>query len=101
MKLPALCLTLGAICFAPAAGAFEVTAPPAKVIQVPYRLTDTKHVMVRAKINGKGPYNFIVDTGAPALFVSTAVCKKLDIEPDKKGWGTFDKFEIEGGLVIE
>ena len=42
---------------------------------VPYRLSKTQHVLVRAKINGKGPYNFIVDTGAPALFVSTGVAK--------------------------
>jgi hypothetical protein len=69
--------------------------------QVPYRLTDTKHVLVRAKINGKGPYNFIVDTGAPALFVATAVGKKLGIEPDDKGWGSFDRFELEGGVVVE
>lgn len=68
--------------------------------QIPYRLTDTKHILVRAKINGKGPYNFIVDTGAPALFVGTELCKKLGIEPDRKGWGTFDRFEIEGGAVI-
>jgi len=72
----------------------------AKAYEVPYRLTDVKHVLIRAKINGKGPFNFILDTGAPALFVSTAVCKKLAIEPDKKGWGTFDKFEIEGGVVL-
>ena len=72
-----------------------------KTYEIPYRLTNTKHVLVRAKINGKGPFNFIIDTGAPALFVSTAVAKKLGVEPDKKGWGTFDKFEIEGGLVIE
>jgi serine protease DegQ len=72
-----------------------------KTYQIPYRLTNTKHVLVRAKINGKGPYNFIIDTGAPALFVATAVAGKLNVEPDKKGWGTFDKFEIEGGLVIE
>ncbi len=72
-----------------------------KTYQIPYRLTNTKHVLVRAKINGKGPYNFIVDTGAPALFVSTQLCKKLGIEADNKGWGTFDRFEIEGGLVIE
>jgi membrane-associated protease RseP (regulator of RpoE activity) len=72
----------------------------AKVYEVPYRLTDVKHVLIRAKINGKGPFNFILDTGAPALFVSTAVCKKLGIEPDKKGWGTFDKLEIEGGVVL-
>jgi len=67
--------------------------------QVPYRLTEVKHILVRAKINGKGPYNFILDTGAPALFVSTAVCKKLGIEADKDGWGTFDRFEVEGGAV--
>jgi hypothetical protein len=68
--------------------------------QVPYRLTSTNHVLVRVKINGKGPYHFIVDTGAPALFVSTAVCRKLGIEPDKKGWGTFERFAIEGGVVL-
>jgi hypothetical protein len=72
----------------------------AKTYQVPYRLTVPKHILVRAKINGKGPFNFILDTGAPALFVSTGVCKKLGVEPDKNGWGSFDRFEIEGGVVV-
>jgi serine protease DegQ len=75
--------------------------PDAEAVQVPYRLTEVKHILVRAKINGKGPYNFILDTGAPALFVSTAVCKKLNVEADKEGWGTFERFEIEGGAVVE
>jgi hypothetical protein len=70
-----------------------------KTYQVPYRLTDTHHIMVRVKINGKGPYNFIIDTGAPALYVAHDLCKKLDIKSDKKGWGDFDRFEIEGGVV--
>jgi membrane-associated protease RseP (regulator of RpoE activity) len=56
--------------------------------------------LVRVKINGKGPYHFIVDTGAPALFVSTAVCRKLDIQADEQGWGTFKQFAIEGGIVL-
>jgi hypothetical protein len=60
-----------------------------------------KHVLVRAKINGKGPFNFILDTGAPALFVATKVCRKLGIEPDGRGWGVFDRFEIEGGVVLK
>ncbi len=75
--------------------------PPAKKFQVPYRLTIPKHILVRAKINGKGPFNFILDTGAPALFVSTKACKKLGIESDKKGWWTFDRLEIEGGVVLK
>lgn len=69
--------------------------------EVPYRLTDTKHVHVRAKLNGKGPFNFILDTGAPAVFVTKAVAKKVGLEEDKKGWGTFDKFVIEGGLAVD
>ena len=69
--------------------------------EVPYRLTDTKHVHVRAKLNGKGPFNFILDTGAPAVFVTKAVAKKVGLEEDKKGWGTFDSFVIEGGLKVD
>jgi hypothetical protein len=74
--------------------------PAAKVYQVPYRLTNTNHVLVRAKINGKGPYNFILDTGAPALFVSPAVCEKLGIKADSQGWGKIPSFEIEGRVPL-
>lgn len=80
----------------------DITKPDAaQSYQIPFRLTEVKHILVRARLNGKGPYNFIVDTGAPALFVSTAAAKKLGVEPDKDGWGTFDRFEVEGGAVIE
>lgn len=79
----------------------EKTKDIGKSFQVPFRLTDTKHVLIRAKINGKGPYNFILDTGAPALFVATTVCKKLGVEADGQTWGTFDRFEIEGGVVLD
>jgi hypothetical protein len=71
---------------------------PAQAVDVPYRLTDTQHVLVRIKINGKGPLNFIVDTGAPLLFVATPVAKKIGLEADK-GWATLDKLEFEGGLT--
>lgn len=74
--------------------------PAAKVYQVPYRLTNTNHVLVRAKINGKGPYNFILDTGAPALFVSPAICEKLGITANKQGWGKIPSFEIEGRVPV-
>ncbi len=88
------------LCLAPAARADEPTRAAPKTFQVPYRLTLPKHILVRAKINGKGPYNFILDTGAPALFVATDVCRKLGVKPDKNSWGEFDRFEIEGGVVL-
>jgi len=102
MRIPWFCAALAALCLVSPA---EARAPvPGKAaprsFEVPYRLTVPKHLLVRAKINGKGPFNFILDTGAPALFVATPVCKKLGIEPDRNGWGTFDRFEIEGGVVL-
>jgi len=84
-------------------GADEKKDPPPKTAvtyEIPYRLTDTKHVMVRVKLNGKGPYNFIIDTGAPALIMTEAVAKKVGGKEDK-GWMTFDKVDLEGGLSIE
>ena len=78
----------------------EPAKKPPQSFQVPYRLTKPKHLLVRAKINGKGPFNFIVDTGAPALFVAVPVARKLGVKPDDKDWGTFDRFEIEGGVVL-
>jgi serine protease DegQ len=92
---------LALCCLAPPLWADEAKKAEGKTHQVPYRLTNFNHVMIRAKLNGKGPFNFIVDTGAPALFVATKAAKQAGVEPDAKGWGTFDKFEIEGGVVIE
>lgn len=96
---PIACALL-ALALAPPLAAGESSKAETRTYHVPYRLTATNHVLVRVKINGKGPYNFILDTGAPALFVSTAVCRKLGIPADRKGWGRFARFEIEGGVVL-
>jgi membrane-associated protease RseP (regulator of RpoE activity) len=56
---------------------------------------------VRAKINGKGPFNLILDTGAPAVFITKPIAKKAGVDLDEKGWGTFKTFDIEGGLKVE
>src|SRR5262249_33418716 len=101
MRLVLWCLVPGLLALAPPLRADEAKKPDLKRFEVPYRLTIPKHILVRAKINGKGPYNFILDTGAPALFVSTKLCKKLGIKADNKSWGVFDRFEIEGGVVLE
>jgi hypothetical protein len=70
-----------------------------KIYQVPFRLIDSGHLMVRVKINGKGPFNFIVDTGAPLVYVSVPTAKKLGLEAEKKGLNILDKLELEGGPV--
>lgn len=100
MKIVWSCAALAVLSLAPPLRAEEPAKKPPQSFEVPYRLTKPKHILVRAKINGKGPYNFIVDTGAPALFIAVPVARKLGVKPDKNDWGTFDRFEIEGGVVL-
>lgn len=78
----------------------KVPAPAtATRYQVPYRLTDTLHLVVRVKINGQGPFHFVVDTGAPTVYVLKEVGQKLGLKPDAKGWATLPRLEVEGGVV--
>lgn len=84
------------VCLTPAVRADEPVTH-----QVPYKLTNTLHVLVRTKINGKGPYNLIIDTGAPLLFVATKVGKEIGLQPKDDGSVILDRFEIEGGVVQE
>src|SRR5947209_13097496 len=111
MKVCWPALALVALCLAPplrADGPKEVIKPagakaPGNVYQVPYRLTNTQHLMVRAKFNGKGPFNLIVDTGAPMLYLAEPAAKKAGLKAKKKGGGevvTLDRFEIEGGVTL-
>lgn len=79
----------------PALGAAQEVGKPHPV---PYRLTDTQHVLVRMKINGKGPFNFVVDTGCPVLIVATPVAEKAGLKTTN-GWATIENLQIEGGLT--
>jgi PDZ domain/Aspartyl protease len=72
-----------------------------KSYQVPYRLTETNHFLVRVRINGKGPFNFLVDTGAPALYVATEAAKKVGLKPTEDDfWTPVERLEFEGGAVL-
>jgi hypothetical protein len=44
-------------------------------IVVPFDLLITKHIVVNVKINGKGPYRVIFDTGAPVTLINTKTAK--------------------------
>jgi PDZ domain/Aspartyl protease len=70
--------------------------------RVPYRLTDTNHFLVRVRINGKGPFNFLVDSGAPALFVSTESARKVGLNPGQaQFWTPIDRLDLEGGPRLD
>jgi membrane-associated protease RseP (regulator of RpoE activity) len=53
------------------AGADKGTAAPAKgkPAVVPFEMLDSNHMVVLAKLNGKGPYRLIFDLGAPITLI--------------------------------
>ncbi len=93
-----LLAALGSLAPAPAAKDPQI----GQAFRVPYRLTLTNHYLVRVRINGQGPFNFLVDTGAPALFIGTECARKIGLVPDKREfWTPVDRFDIEGGATLK
>jgi membrane-associated protease RseP (regulator of RpoE activity) len=64
------------LAFAPAEKAEESGAKP---IAVPFELLPTKHIAVQVRINGKGPYRVIFDTGAPVLLLGSRAAKESGV----------------------
>src|SRR5947209_18110985 len=82
-------------------------------VKVPFDMLPSRHLVVQAKVNGKGPYRFIFDTGAPIMLLSRKVGREAGLS-DKGAAGkkrpaafgavpgqvTIGKLEL-GGLTAE
>jgi len=85
----------------PGPGNADLDSQIGRSFQVPYRLTDTNHFLVRVRINRKGPFNFLVDSGAPALYVATETAAKAGLKPVKgEFWTIIDRLDLEGGARL-
>jgi hypothetical protein len=59
---------------------------------VPFELLTSRHMAVQVKINGKGPYRLVFDTGAPMNLINTKIAKDsgvLDPKAKKPAFGLF------------
>ncbi len=74
----------------------EATKPAVKPISVPFKLLPSRHMLLDVKVNGKGPYKLIFDTGAPINLLSTTLAKDAGLIK-KKGGGGFG-FGLFGGV---
>src|SRR5437899_10054956 len=50
-----------------------------KPIKVPFELLKSRHMAVNVKVNGKGPYRLIFDTGAPTMLVNNKIAKEAEV----------------------
>src|SRR6516162_2874275 len=75
---------------------------------VPFEILATRHLAVKIKINGKGPYRVIFDTGAPVSLIDTKIAKEAGVIGEKVKPGFFgmageqkvEKLEL-GELKVE
>ena len=67
--------------------------------QVPYRLTDTNHFLVRYGSTAKAHLIFSSTRVAPALFIATETAKKigLKVRPRRNSGRPIDQLDLEGG----
>ena len=63
------------IYFASTAFAQDAAAP----VAVPFTQISTGHFLVKVKLNGKGPYNLIFDTGAPMTIIDNRIAKEAGV----------------------
>jgi membrane-associated protease RseP (regulator of RpoE activity) len=66
-----------------------------KPVVVPFELLKSGHMATMIKINGKGPYRVIFDTGAPMNLLNTKVAKDSGLIKDGPGG-----FALFGGMTM-
>jgi hypothetical protein len=59
---------------------FGETQCPGNVVSVQYHPLPHSHIGISAMINGSGPYEFMVDTGAQITIVDPALARELKLE---------------------
>ncbi|CAN5454931.1 hypothetical protein BH10PLA2_BH10PLA2_13100 [soil metagenome] len=71
--------------------------PDKQPVTVPFEMLVTRHMAVQIKVNGKGPYRVIFDTGAPISLLSSKVAKESGLA---KGGGNslFSLGSLFGGV---
>jgi hypothetical protein len=70
-------------------------------ISVPFELLKTKHIAVKIKVNGQGPYRVIFDTGAPVLLLNNKVAKASGVLDKNARPPLFSLFGASGEAKIK
>jgi membrane-associated protease RseP (regulator of RpoE activity) len=77
----------------------DVTVP-IKPMPVKFELVSSGHFIVKVKLNGKGPFNLIFDTGAPATLISPRIAKEANLVSKAKDRPLIPLFGMMGQVKI-
>lgn len=81
--------------------ATAVRAQESKPATVPFELLKSQHMAVQVKVNGKGPFRLIFDTGAPVTLISNKLAKAGGVFPEKFRPSPFAFFGSHGQFKIK
>ena len=70
-----------------------------KAATVPFELLKTRHMAVMMKVNGKGPYRLIFDTGAPVVLLNSKIGKQAGLVKGKQP--VFSLFNAAGQVKVD
>jgi membrane-associated protease RseP (regulator of RpoE activity) len=68
---------------------------------VKFELVPSGHFIVKVKINDKGPFNLIFDTGAPSTLITPKVAKEADLVGKAKDKPIIPLFGMMGSVMIK
>jgi hypothetical protein len=83
------------------AGPARAETAMVKPAVVPFELIQSKHIAIKIRINGKGPYRVIFDTGAPITLLNNKVAKAAGILPRNFKPPVFSFFGSAGQFTIK
>jgi membrane-associated protease RseP (regulator of RpoE activity) len=72
-----------------------------KPVKVPFTLMPSGHFIVSVKLNGKGPYKLIFDTGAPTMLINNRIAKESGVVDPKAAKPLFSPFGAGGPTTIK
>ena len=70
-------------------------------ITVPFELLSSRHMAVQVKLNGKGPYRLVFDTGAPMNLIDNKLAKDSGVLDPKAKKPAFSLFGAMGAQEVK
>src|SRR5215468_8212583 len=93
-------LTAGLV-FACLANCCRAADKHVRPVAVPFELIKSKHIAIKVKINGTGPYRVIFDTGAPVCLINNKIARASGVLPKKFKPSPFSIFGAAGQFKIK
>ena len=83
------------------AGFVRADEPRQHTVTVPFELLKSKHIAIKIKINGHGPYRVIFDTGAPVSLINTRTARASGMVAKNAQASFFTLFNSMGPVPIK